>query len=438
VSWRFVVTILLFVIPSPALANEQEPTEADSLGGYLERLHQEALKSFSSYSLEVAAIPDTTIDSLMTVYEETGEVPDISTPIPRRFDFDPYVADLRFNRVEGLNLMAGGRFGFPTPRRTELFGAIGYGTASEETTYEFGVRADLGRRLGSAEIDVIYARDLRSYGSGNIPGKILYAVVAGEDYGDYYLHEGWSVGLERRLGPTELELRFRREDHFSMRTATDFSFFGGNDPFRPNPPVGGEDLHVLSAEVVSRRVPGVSQVRFRGELAGGGLGGDYDYESLWSEMKGSRPLWNGDRVVLRAEAGWVDRGAPRQSLHHMGGFRTLRGYEVNEFPAREYAHLAIDYEIGKNLLGFVPFLGRQRIQFVPFLDSAAIFDRQSPCPCIDTDFDETIGRYSAGLGLQKNVFGIPGGAAQLRLDVTRRLDRADDAMTYRVLFTYGR
>ena len=38
----------------------------------------------------------------------------------------------------------------------------------------------------------------------------------------------------------------------------------------------------------------------------------------------------------------------------------------------------------------------------------------------------------------KFILGIPGGAGQIRLDVARRLDRADDAWTYRLGFTIER
>ena len=54
------------------------------------------------------------------------------------------------------------------------------------------------------------------------------------------------------------------------------------------------------------------------------------------------------------------------------------------------------------------------------------------------ELDEPRWRFSAGIGVQKNLFGVPGGSGQLRVDAARRLDREDDAMTYRFGFTLER
>jgi hypothetical protein len=43
-------------------------------------------------------------------------------------------------------------------------------------------------------------------------------------------------------------------------------------------------------------------------------------------------------------------------------------------------------------------------------------------------------KFVTGAALQCNALGIPGGGAQIRFDVARRLDREDDAMTYRLRF----
>jgi hypothetical protein len=52
--------------------------------------------------------------------------------------------------------------------------------------------------------------------------------------------------------------------------------------------------------------------------------------------------------------------------------------------------------------------------------------------------DRPEARFAAGLGVQRNVLGLPGGGGQLRLDIARRLDRADDAWTFRLGITAER
>ncbi len=43
-----------------------------------------------------------------------------------------------------------------------------------------------------------------------------------------------------------------------------------------------------------------------------------------------------------------------------------------------------------------------------------------------------------GAGVQMNLLGMPGSSGQLRFDIARRLDREDDAITYRGSITIPR
>ena len=78
-----------------------------------------------------------------------------------------------------------------------------------------------------------------------------------------------------------------------------------------------------------------------------------------------------------------------------------------------------------------------RFQAVPFADAAAIFEMRTDDGGT-REFGDPDVRFSAGLGLQRNLLGIPGGAGQVRLDITRRLDRRRDDWTYRFLLTQDR
>ena len=130
-------------------------------------------------------------------------------------------------------------------------------------------------------------------------------------------------------------------------------------------------------------------------------------------------------------------GAPYQALHFLGGPRRLRGYAVNELPTRRSAHFSVDYAIGTNPLGWLPYVYRLRIQPVPFADGAMILETQTRAG-ERLEPDSPLWRFDVGLGLQYNVLGIPGGSGQVRLDIARRLDRAADNMTYRLGFTVAR
>jgi hypothetical protein len=423
-----------------ALAETDPPgdraAEADSLAGFLEDRNRAAETAFSSYSLDVVSLPDSVVDSLLKHYEETGEAPDFFTPAAPRLRAAGRIAAVRYNRVEGLNLMPGAILTLPTRPRLELYGAIGYGTASEEVTWEAGLRSRLMRGRLAPRLEIEYAENVRSYGSERIPGNSLFAFFLGEDSGDYLAYEGWSARFTVEPGPHEITLLYRDEDQKTIPRATKFNIVGGRDQFRPNPPIDDGEVRALSLGIVSRWYEGRLRARAGGTMAGGTLGGDHEYESIRISLEASRSLWRGDRLVVRVTEGLIDGEAPFQALHHLGGFRILRGYEVNEFPTRSSVHLAADYELGTNILKPIPLIGRQRIQLVPFYDAAAIFESQSR-EGARISHKDPIWKFAAGLGLQKNFLGIPGGPGQVRLDIGRRLDRESDAMTYRLLITAG-
>ena len=142
-------------------------------------------------------------------------------------------------------------------------------------------------------------------------------------------------------------------------------------------------------------------------------------------------------AAFRLVAGTSGGSIPYQYLHLLGGTRLLRGYGINEFPAREFASAALDYKVGTNLLKWIPWARAFRVQFVPFFDAVAIREVQDLAGNV-TKFDDPEWRLAAGLGLQHNVLGIPGGQGQVRLDITRRLDRGDDNMEYRLGLTWER
>ena len=172
-------------------------------------------------------------------------------------------------------------------------------------------------------------------------------------------------------------------------------------------------------------------------MSGRSLGGDFDYESWLVTALARKPLWFGDLVTAQLSGGAATGAVPYQGLHLLGGFKTLRGYDVNEIPARRFAHARIDYKLGTDLLKWIPFVGRLRLQPAPFFDGAAIFEAQER-DGTPVHLDEPEWRSSAGIEIRQNLMGIPGGAGQLRLDVTKRLDRGHDAWTYRFGFTTGR
>jgi hypothetical protein len=414
-----------------------ESTAADStaaLDNYLRQLEDRTQQDFL---LEELSISDTEVDSLLLDWQRNGvpEAPAGATR-PDRWRLERELGGVRYNRVEGLNLMP--ELTLRPPRwPAAAFGRVGYGWASRKWTWRGGVGGTLPLR-GRPTLEIEHAREVYAYGAGGLPGNSMIALFTGRDYDDYFLGEGWTARLGLQGARAAAKLRWREENQSSLERRAELTLFEGDRAFRPNPAIDDGTLRALDLGLVLGN-PSVD--RLGGTLnvatAGGPLGGRFDYERYRGEVIGRQRLWLGDEIRARLTAGHVEGDVPYQALHHVGGTRLLRGYEINEIPARQFTALSLDYKVGTNILGYVPWVRRLRLQPVPFFDAAAVFETQredgTPVRLRDPEW-----RFSAGVGIQQNILGIPGGSGQVRLDVARRLDRADDTMTYRLGFTVER
>ncbi len=405
----------------------------DALDGYLGSL---SLETDQDFLLEQLSISDAEIDSLIRIYEETGEVPG-AVGSPPVWNFRGSVGSVRYNRVEGLNVMGDVSLAPPTRNPWSAFLRAGYGWASHEATWRGGFRTEFPRFAGHPGLEVTHARDVYAYGAGGLPGNSFLALTAGRDWDDYFLGEGFTVGLSLFPGPARVSLSWSGEDQESLPVESNFTLFGEGE-FRPNPTIDdGASRRIMLGLDLGDSGFGRLAGNVRGTIAGHGLGGDFEYETVAADVVARRRLWFGDEVRVKVGGAIVTGEPPVQALYFLGGTSRLRGYDVNELPARQAAHLALDYKLGRNPLRWVPYLRRIRIQPVPFFDAAGIFETQTRDGTV-VELDDARWRFSAGLGLQYNFLGIPGGGGQARFDITRRLDRDDDSWTYRLGFTIER
>jgi hypothetical protein len=384
--------------------------------------------------LDALSISDAGIDSLIRSAQKAHESEEEG--LHHRWELDFGVAGITYNRVEGVNASLAASLAAPTSRTLRLFAEGGYSWALEKPAWRTGLGADFPGAVHPT-IEVAQARQIVPFGSGGIPGNSLNALLFGRDYHDWYSSEQWSASLGVAPGPLAFHLGIRLDEQSSVRNHTDFSFFD-EDRFRPNPSIDDGEARILSfAADYGRDSLEALGVALEVAAAGRVLGGDFEYETLRAEL-----LWRGAPglglpFVAKLSGGTLGGSVPFQALHHLGGFATLRGYETNEFPAREFAHLRFDCPLGKSLARALPGSSRLRLELVPFLDGAAIFATQARDGSIQRPEDPAF-LFSAGIGLQNRVSRIRGGTGNLRFDIARRLDREHAAMTYRLGVTIER
>ena len=159
--------------------------------------------------------------------------------------------DLSFNRVEGLHLGVA----YDTERLfplISLHGGIAYGFSDKVTKYAFGatVYTSAPRTLGfGAEVyrRLDHRPDQEYYDTFT---NTLAALLDKEDYRDYHGVTGWrgytAFAPSRTLHGT---LSFISEQHSSVTTNTEYSFFSRSRLFRENPRIQEGNLRSLRLEV---------------------------------------------------------------------------------------------------------------------------------------------------------------------------------------------
>lgn len=267
---------------------------------------------------------------------------------PLRFSWGYQGPDLlRYNRVEGLSV--GARIGWRPPAlagplETNLTGRLGVGTWVSDG------RLDLrwtwpGRMVSMAGYHAVTSVDPGARSLG--PGNSLAALVVGRDDGDYYRATGASVTLEP--GPLErawYEVALSAEEHRPLPVETDFSVFGGADPFRP----------ALQAERVREYLLGLRVAPYWGSDPRGVQGG---VEILLQGAAGDRrwgrsavtgrlavPLLSDLRAGLEVAGGQAWGDPPLQRSWFLGGTRTLRGYAGAAAVGRTFGRARVDLSRG--------------------------------------------------------------------------------------------
>jgi len=205
-------------------------------------------------------------------------------------------------------------------------------------------------------------------------GRFIYtlentvmALLANEDYRDYYGRHGGRLWLE--VGTRERHTATLEYENYDYRWRSAapklWSLFWTGRDFRKNFGVlEGVADHVLVPDIFERKI---SLLRFGYhikeperdryvtglgytfdgflEIGGGDLKGDWDYSrlmgrgSVWYDFSGRY------RVLLYGFAGRALRDVPAPKLFYLGGPASLRGYRVKQFVGDEAFLATLEYAI---------------------------------------------------------------------------------------------
>lgn len=239
-----------------------------------------------------------------------------------------------FQRVDGPYLGLYLSNGDLIPR-TRLRLSSGYAFDSEFWQHQYGFRTNLSRKR-NLEVGAEYRKKIVSR---DLVGKQWYnptfeALFFKYDPFDYYREAGFSLTSAARLVKhTNLSVEYDNFDQNSVGVNTEYSFFGGDDPYRHNPVIADGAMRKVRAELEydSRmlfRNKGrdetlgefqYTRITLGGEISSPDfLKSDFDYRKVFASLFRRQRIGGFGAATLNIHAGLSTRTLPPQSYYAIG------------------------------------------------------------------------------------------------------------------------
>ena len=333
-----------------------------------------------------------------------------------RLAMPPASEMVRHNRAEGWVTQAG--VTFRATDRLRLRTLLGHRDADGRALGRLSATLEHPERsrAGTLSLD-LFLREPRDIGP--VPGSsrmmnTLSSLLRHTDWTDPYFATGARVGASRSFGPVSARVEARHERHRGARVAVD-----GDANGKAWRPVRAIDEGELTALRLSAWAGAPDRLFGEANATWGSFAGTSHQKASVHLVAARRWLEHGVELRSTLDAAAVSEGAPRQSLHLLGGRETLPGYDYRSLVGDAFWLLRV--EGSRQVLG--PWL---RIRGVgaagrTWLTSVAVPGSWNAAP-------PRITRFSAGLGLALGwdliqvdvVRGLNGGSWEVVLDLNRR------------------
>jgi len=362
------------------------------------------------------------------------------TEILSHYRFFPAV---RYDRVEGWFLGTGVDVWSPRVPGVTLRAEGGYGFSNKAGRYLLGLRKDLGE-TNKSRFGLKIFRQTASQDNWTISDmeNSLAALLFREDFKDYFEKRG-VTGFFRQdfAGRHAAGFELSSYQYTSMRKKTNWSLFGGDKRFRPNPGVApGREVGLKLLLQLDWRDSPVFPLNgwyIEGiyETTGGPLfGGDFTTDGLFLTIKRYQSTFGSQRLIARGMLGTRKGSLYKQHIINLGGIGTLRGFRDKDFIGNRMVMLNVNYLEGGDLLRRIP------LHFIPFWDvlSLGLFGEAGWAWTVDRD-RALFNGFNRWAELKSDVgISLVLSEGILRVDWARRLDRSRDPwrVTVRLLEKY--
>jgi hypothetical protein len=281
-----------------------------------------------------------------------------------------------FNPVDGLAPSLSfelARFDHQRFNHTFVSGTVGYAFAREEPAYALGFeRPFVGTRrvfAGAELYDLTASDDDWRISTGE---QSLVALTFRNTFKDYYRRRGvQAFAAVRPHDDHEFVGAMRWDRHEPLSNESDFSLFRDDHPYRENLAIAGGRVRalVLAYTFDTRGLlddePGQSYERhtvddlFRGsarqapgaridwttEIAGYGLGGEYEFDRHILNARLYLPLSARQSIAARLIAGSAGGAIPPERRFALGGIGSVRGYAFKEATGERMALTNVEYRL---------------------------------------------------------------------------------------------
>jgi hypothetical protein len=341
-----------------------------------------------------------------------------------------------YNRVDGAAPYLGVKFVDEDSLLPTVNIYAGYGFSSERWRYHIGFEQSFLKShpitIGGAVYRELGSDDDRLISEAD---NTLFALIATEDYRDYYEAEG-GHGFARftPYRPLSFQAGILAEKYSWLDACRDmWSLFGGSKRFPEN----------FSSVPFNQRTTGIDEID-SGEITS--LNFDVTFDTGDNDEPFERSFWKGRASVewapddwnddfdfaryfarigrfqtvsrytglfLGATYGTSDGHLPMHRKFFLGGLRTLGGYRHKEYTGSEFWLADVEYRIGfpkTDLTGWIFYNGGQIAEKTGALGSAEV-------------------KQSLGIGLSFDD--------NLRIDLAKRLDRSDSSFKIHVILGFN-
>lgn len=272
----------------------------------------------------------------------------------------------QYNRVDGVMLEAGLTFRSEEEFMPEFFVDYGYGFWSKRSKYRLGLKHQLfdynQLSFGGQVYRQTKTEDEWRCGSGE---NTIYALLAREDFRDYYEGEGGSIFIEQSLTydhTFRVDYTIESLDYLPANPNL-WSLFGGDKKFRSNfssltdslrdahlPDYEQDEAVLKLSYIFDTSADRFGDLMRKGwyaavvyEHSSEGLGSDFDYDRLLLELRRYQPLTYRQNLNLRLLYGSATGNLPLHKFYYLGGIRTLRAFDIKEFYGSRMAMANLEY-----------------------------------------------------------------------------------------------